>query len=229
MPRWEVRLRMWEEYSILKVFLGSSLLWLRCVETLRNDLTKFSLIWGQDDVCVPDLLLLLKNTAKKKFGFRAFSNSAPRLRNALPQSGKPIFSCVPQISKSSPIFWTTFLLSVHWTHSAPSIFSVLPWLLSIFLWKKKSFSILSIQVNGIMWCTNGHPPPPPPHHHPVFHRCVVTYQFHHAVQTVPVTHFPCSLHSVLVQLAGPLWAVDICRHLAKCFYPTGGRISTLEM
>ena len=84
------------------------------------------------------LQALPKNTSKKQFGFWAFSNSAPKLWNALPQTTVEADSLV------------TFLR--HWkTH----LFC--EWLHQISL--KNNNNLFINQVNGIMSHKSGH------HHH----------------------------------------------------------------
>ena len=103
-----------------------------------------------------------KQTFKKQYGSRAFSNSAPKLWNALPQTIREADSSATFHRRLKPhpfprlIF---FVFSVCLTHCTPKLFYVLQRLFFIHFLSIISFSAPSIQVSGTMRDKNGH------HHH----------------------------------------------------------------
>ena len=108
--------------------------------------------------------MLLKNTPKKQLGFRAFSNSAPKLWNALPQTIREADSSATFRRRLKYLFfdWLSFSVSawltVHhnFSMSSQDCFYDSIW---FFFWKKISFRALIIQVNGTNRYRNGY------HHH----------------------------------------------------------------
>ena len=101
-----------------------------------------------------------KRLNKKKLGFGAFPNSAPKFWNALPQTIREADSSATFCRRLKAHLFSVwlFLFSSCWTHSAPKLFC-LPKTVSVHFLSIISFSTLSIQVNGTMRYRSGH------HHH----------------------------------------------------------------
>ena len=92
--------------------------------------------------------------------FRVFSNSAPKLWNALPRTIREADSSATFRRRLKTHLFSDWLLlfRICWTHCASKLFCVFP-RLSVHFWSIISFSALSIQVNGTVRYENGH-------HHP---------------------------------------------------------------